>query len=222
MEQSLAEKILHQLNYSFNLIRRERYNSGRTGSGVRGQGRLLKLLLRQPVMSQTELSGLLQIRPASVGELVVKLEQKGLVERRSNTQDKRRMDVVLTDAGRDTAMEIADSRHNLAAELVEGFSVAEQLQFADLLDKFVRMLEDKQAVAVSVEKTGRSPRCKDHYLHGGDMGVGEQCEGRHFTGGEHDCCIPRCKDHYHYHGDIGIEEGDGDVTTRFRKYGRHW
>lgn len=190
-KESLAEKMMHQFNYSFNLIRRERHSPEMRGGGVRrGQGQLLNVLLQKKIASQTELSELLQIRPASLGELVYKLERKGYVERKHNADDKRRINVLLTEAGRAKAIEISASRQHLAAELFAGFSEEEQQQFAALLDKFVVLLEAKLASdgllkdyrpdnlhhnqQYGEEFGDEGPRCKDFYEHDGDMGFDRQ------------------------------------------------
>lgn len=192
-KESVAEKMIHQLNHSFNLIRRERHSPEMRGGGVRrGQGQLLNVLLQKDVASQTELSELLQIRPASLGELVYKLERKGFIQRSPNAEDKRRVDVALTTAGRAKALEITASRQHLAQELFAGLSAAEQEQFAALLDKFVVSLEAKlgsdnlpenrqnrRAADNHHRRYGESygdegPRCKDFYQYGGDMGSDKQ------------------------------------------------
>lgn len=189
-KENRAEKMVHQLNYSFNLIRRERHSPEMRGGGVRrGQGQLLNVLRQKNVASQTELSEMLQIRPASLGELVYKLERKGYVERKHNAEDKRRIDVSLTEEGRAKALEISASRQHLATELFAGLTEAEQEQFAALLDKFVVSLESKLANDGLLENRkpdGRhhrrygeeygddGPRCKDFYEYGGDMGFDEQ------------------------------------------------
>lgn len=194
MAVSLTEKMIHQLNYCFNLIRRERHSPEMRGGGVRrGQGQLLGVLLKKGTATQGELSEILQIRPASLGELVYKLECKGYVERKPNVDDKRRVDVTLTAVGRDKALEIAASRQHLADELFSGLTDTEQGQFAALLDKFVASLEAKQehdgaACACRGCHANRHEwrradnfgdmglRCKDSYAYGSDMDFDKQAE----------------------------------------------
>lgn len=188
MSESLAEKMMHQLNHSFNLIRRERHSPEMRGGGVRrGQGQLLNALSHKGVASQTELSELLQIRPASLGELVYKLERKGYVERKPNADDKRRVDVSLTAEGCVKALEIADSRQNLAEELFAGLSAEEQRQFSYLLEKFVVSLETKLERDGLLERHGHCHHCRRYGDEFGDHG-------------------PRCKDSYEYGGDMGFDE----------------
>lgn len=66
----------------------------------RGQGRILALLSKVPEISQKELAFLLDIRPQSLGELLRKLEQSGLIERTPSPEDRRLMRVQLTPAGK--------------------------------------------------------------------------------------------------------------------------
>lgn len=66
----------------------------------RGQGRILKILSEQSVMTQKELQEKLEIEAGSMSEIVSKLERRGLVMRQRDDRDKRRMVLSLTDKGR--------------------------------------------------------------------------------------------------------------------------
>lgn len=76
-----------------------------TQSPYRGQGRVLSLLKIEPKMSQKKLSFLLGIRPQSMGELLVKLEQNGDILRTPSDEDKRALDIELTEKGLQSANE---------------------------------------------------------------------------------------------------------------------
>ena len=80
-----------------------RLEGGECGGLHHGQGKLLATLLQQDGCSQRELCGLLQIRPASLSELLDKLERSGAVERRQSPDDRRVSCVYLTDLGRERA-----------------------------------------------------------------------------------------------------------------------
>jgi|GEM_PF-1305001 len=77
-------------------------------SPYRGQGRVLSLLKIEPKMSQKKLSFLLGIRPQSMGELLVKLEQNGDILRTPSEEDKRALDIELTEKGMQSANENED------------------------------------------------------------------------------------------------------------------
>lgn len=65
----------------------------------RGQGRVLALLKLQPEISQKELSYLLDMRNQSLGELLVKLEKSGAITREPSEEDRRSMNIKLTQTG---------------------------------------------------------------------------------------------------------------------------
>ena len=65
--------------------------------------RVLRILARQDGLSQRALQEGLGIQPGSLSELVTKLEDKGLLTREQDGEDKRRVLLRLTDAGREAA-----------------------------------------------------------------------------------------------------------------------
>ena len=112
-----------------------RLEGGECGGLHHGQGKLLATLLQQDGCSQRELCGLLQIRPASLSELLDKLERSGAVERRQSPDDRRVSCVYLTDLGRDRAALAAVHRKKEAQMLAACLTEAEQEQLIGLLQK---------------------------------------------------------------------------------------
>ena len=78
-----------------------RHPDGRGGS----QGRVLRILSRWDGLSQRALQERLGVQPGSLSELVSKLEAKGLLTREQDGEDKRRVLLRLTEAGRAAAEE---------------------------------------------------------------------------------------------------------------------
>ena len=74
--------------------------SGREG----GQGRILAILLDRKSMTQKELQDILRIQPGSVSEILTKLEEKGLIRRQKDEEDRRRSVIELTDSGHEAAV----------------------------------------------------------------------------------------------------------------------
>ncbi|MBQ8955192.1 MAG: MarR family transcriptional regulator, partial [Clostridia bacterium] len=74
------------------------------------QGRVMRILSQHDGLSQRELQEGLGIRPGSLSELVTKLEDKGLLQREQDGEDKRRVLLHLTDAGRAAASEAPSPR----------------------------------------------------------------------------------------------------------------
>ncbi|WP_304507298.1 MarR family winged helix-turn-helix transcriptional regulator [Anaerotignum sp.] len=69
----------------------------------RGQGRVLTLLYNHPGIHQKELSELLDIRPQSMGEVIMKLERNDFIIRTPDEKDRRAMRIFLTPEGKKAA-----------------------------------------------------------------------------------------------------------------------
>ncbi|PKM72942.1 MAG: MarR family transcriptional regulator [Firmicutes bacterium HGW-Firmicutes-16] len=72
---------------------------GPSGDPHRGQGRVLAILKLQPEISQKDLGYLLDMRNQSLGELLGKLEKSGAIIREPSQEDRRSMNIRLTEYG---------------------------------------------------------------------------------------------------------------------------
>ncbi|MDG0793774.1 MarR family transcriptional regulator [Cohnella ginsengisoli] len=135
MEQLFRIVILLR-RYQHHLLRER---AGR-GDPLRGQGRVLSLLKLKPEITQKELSYLLDMRNQSLGELLGKLERSGYITRMPSEQDRRVMNVKLTEAGSQAAeeMEKQQENHN---KLFECLSDEEQRTMGEYLDRLIGELE---------------------------------------------------------------------------------
>ncbi len=148
METNISEKLLQQIrnctNLVHRLIHREHHfiNPGITGSGIgRGQGLVLRTLAENDGMTQTEIAEKLDIRPSSLGELVMKLEENGFVERRQNENDKRVINVYLTEKGREIEKEFINLRQQSAESWCAELSEHEKALLSELLGKLISSME---------------------------------------------------------------------------------
>ena len=110
---------------------RRLYHSSCAG---RTQSRVLRLLAAGDI-SQRELQERLQIQPGSVSELISKLEQKGFLARRRNENDRRKVMLSLTQAGR-RAAEAALNRSDITVHF-DGLSWEEQGRLLELLERLI-------------------------------------------------------------------------------------
>lgn len=78
------------------------YHRGRRGGGQEG---ILSILAEKEQMSQKDLQEILQIQPGSMSEILMKLEQKELITREKDREDKRKSIIRLTSAGKESAKE---------------------------------------------------------------------------------------------------------------------
>lgn len=153
---------------------------GPLGNPMRGQGRVLSILKLQPVISQKELSYLLDMRQQSLSELLAKLERSGYITRASSDEDRRITMVTLTEAGRKEAEKPYEAGGDIG-KIFECLDDSEQGQFSDYLDRLTAALE-KELDAIGQDGTsfcgpwshGRSHNTERHghggFSHHGSMG----------------------------------------------------
>lgn len=145
MDNMLSEKVLQQIIYFTNLLNRQQHNSSYKTNDIlasRSQAHLLRLLLTEDGLTQKDLSDKLQIRPASLGELVNKLQQNGYVEKRANEKDKRVSNVYITEEGRRVTEDVVQKRKEFVQNIFSGLSEDEVNQLSVLIDKLVDSMEE--------------------------------------------------------------------------------
>ncbi|MGM9538735.1 MAG: MarR family winged helix-turn-helix transcriptional regulator [Candidatus Onthomonas sp.] len=107
-----------------------------------GQSRVLKILSEEKQMSQKDLQDALGIRPGSVSELISKLEDKGLLRREKDDQDKRKAVLVLTPAGAEAAKVMPESEEK--EHLYDALTQEEQETLRLLLKKLTASWAEKE------------------------------------------------------------------------------
>ncbi|MBP1043155.1 MarR family transcriptional regulator [Vagococcus sp. BWB3-3] len=120
-------------------FQKNRPGRGPANNPHRGQGRVLSLLKLQPVITQKELSFLLDMRPQSLGELLGKLENAGFITRKPAEEDRRIMTITLTEAGKKAAEELAEPQAETS--IFDHLSELEQQQFGQTMTKLIVELE---------------------------------------------------------------------------------
>ena len=117
----------------------EGHGHGRGGKGRckrrRGQERVLTMVSMQEGINQKDLAFLLGIRPQTLGEMLQKLEERGMVERKKSETDGRAIEVTLTNEGRERAAEIAERRKLAAADIFSVLTEEEKDQLAAIIGK---------------------------------------------------------------------------------------
>lgn len=156
---SSSEKELGEL-----LDRCGHFFAHRIGGSRRGRGNIMALLAQKPGITQKELAEILGVQPASVSEILGKLERKGFVQREKAELDRRNVRVMLTEAGQ---QHLNQPEEDLSAPF-QVLSDAEREQLARLLGK---LLQDWQQ-RYPIERSGRHPG----HQH---RGRGKETEDRH-------------------------------------------
>lgn len=145
-----------------------------------GQGKVLVMLAENDGVSQKLLTEQSGIRPASLSELIIKLERNGLVERQRNEEDKRNRNVYLTEEGRALAETIKSRKDESADFLFDVLSEEEKETLMVLFDKLITSLEDK--VADMDEEMPPLAPPHPHLPHGGPHGPHHGPHHEHFGG----------------------------------------
>lgn len=109
------------------------------------QRRLLRILSTssEPITAGT-IADILDIRPASVTQIIKKLEDERRVERIKDQQDARIVLIKITQNGLDFLTELDATRNNLENEIFNIFSEEEQDQFGAQLEQLNAHLNDEQ------------------------------------------------------------------------------
>lgn len=111
---------------------------GPMGDPHRGQGRVLALLKMQPEISQKDLSYLLDMRPQSVGELLAKLERGGFIERTASEDDRRVINIKLTEEGRN-----ATKQQTNRQDFFDCLNGEEKAELGSYLNRIINGMEER-------------------------------------------------------------------------------
>lgn len=104
-------------------------------SGVtRPQWRVLGLLKRFDGSTQVSLAEMMDVEPITLGRMIDRLQDAGLVERRADPADRRAWRVHLTRAGEDRLVELKPLATALFADAVNGLSAGQQTELEAMLD----------------------------------------------------------------------------------------
>ncbi len=134
------ENLNRKLYFNLRILNRKMHQSKR--QTLRGQNRVLEVLVENDGLSQGELVELLDIRPSSLSELLSKMEEKGDVYRREDENDKRVRYVFLSEVGKAKALELS-SENNPIFSLFDVLSEEEKTDFSNILDKLVADFKDE-------------------------------------------------------------------------------
>lgn len=103
--------------------------------GKTSQKRILIILNESGTLTQKELTERLGIQPGSASEILSKLESAGLIIRAQNKTDRRTTDILLTDAGKDLALEASEQRQKRHEKMFSCLTSEEKTMLLSLLEK---------------------------------------------------------------------------------------
>ena len=124
MSLDLKKQLISQLIESSRFLRNYIDQRAKTRGTTRAQWIVLFRLREQEGLSQVDLAEVLELQPISLVRLLDRLVEHGLVERRSDPEDRRANRLFLTRAGRQLADDLDSLRDAIAADVFQGVPAA--------------------------------------------------------------------------------------------------
>lgn len=106
-----------------------------------GQDLVLAELWERETMNQADLVERLWVQPPTVTKILNRLENAGLIERRTDPEDARRSLVTLTDQGRDLQEPVEEAWRRLDEAMTAGLRQEERLLLRRMLQQMQENLE---------------------------------------------------------------------------------
>ena len=156
-----SEKLFRALRKCAAYIRRPHGNeTNEKGERCHGKGHLhiMEALLKRDGIPQTQLADVLCIRPQSLSEALLTLENRGWIRRVAGECDKRMLLIYLTDTGKECCEYLTEERRARAEDFFGALNDAEQTELLALLKKLIDARERKESV-----KKNEKEKCKCHH-----------------------------------------------------------
>jgi DNA-binding MarR family transcriptional regulator len=93
---------------------------------------VLACLSRHDGMTQSDLAGVLELGKAALGGLIDRLELSGLIQRRSDANDRRVKRIHLTHRGHQMVKEMRQLSHEMSERVLDGLSHDQRLMLAGM------------------------------------------------------------------------------------------
>lgn len=107
----------------------------------RGQPPLLHLLWKREGRTQKNLSEELNIKPATIAKMVRRMEKEGFIEKKTDSEDRRRSRIFLTAKGRNIKKKVKEIEEEINSICLKNFTAGEEEQFKTYLRKMAGNLE---------------------------------------------------------------------------------
>ncbi len=107
----------------------------------RGQTPLIFALSQEDGRSNSELADLMEVTPATITNMVKRMEKAGFVQRKRDPADERVKRVWLTSQGKGKVQDLRDVVMNLQGIAFGNFTDAEKNQFKNLMEKVLNNVE---------------------------------------------------------------------------------
>ncbi|MBQ3241746.1 MAG: MarR family transcriptional regulator [Oscillospiraceae bacterium] len=134
--------LMHQFHHTFNLMHRQYHQISNDKVGIRhGQGKILMILTREDGIGQKELAERLQIRAATLSELLDKMQKNGWIVRKNNENDRRKINIHITEEGKAVSEQNREARNEMAEKMFGVLSDAEKETLKKLFERLDESLQ---------------------------------------------------------------------------------
>ena len=126
-----------------NQLRETGHRLHHLSEGRASQKNILILLSKTGPLTQRELTERLRVQPASSSEILTKMEQSGWICRQPSEEDRRTMDVSLTDTGMQAAAEAEKQVQEVQRDMLSCLSGEEKAVLLPILEKLNQSWRNK-------------------------------------------------------------------------------
>lgn len=103
-----------------------------------GQPKIIEFLAEYGEHEQKDIASYCEIEPATVGNILLRMENAGLIRRRNKPNNRRSLYVSLTPKGEEVALVLRDVFNNAEAQITAELSDEEKHMLINLLSKCLR------------------------------------------------------------------------------------
>ena len=137
------ESLHHLLMKSHSVMQRKIYSEAQKIGLTSGQPKILDYLYEHEGSDQKTIAGYCEIEPATLGSILLRMEQKGLIERRQENGNRRSLFVYLTENGKEVCEKMHDIFSQKDKQASDGLTTAEINELKRLLTKVCENLDGK-------------------------------------------------------------------------------
>ncbi|MDE6091871.1 MAG: MarR family transcriptional regulator [Ruminococcus sp.] len=137
------ESLHYLLMKSHSVMQRKIYSEAQKMGLTSGQPKILDYLYEHEGSDQKTIAGYCEIEPATLGSILLRMEQKGLIERRQENGNRRSLFVYLTENGKEVCEKMHDIFSQKDKQAVNGLSSSEINELKKILTKICENLDGK-------------------------------------------------------------------------------
>ncbi|MDE5771001.1 MAG: MarR family transcriptional regulator [Ruminococcus sp.] len=137
------ESLHYLLMKSHSVMQRKIYSEAQKIGLTLGQPKILDYLYEHEGSDQKTIAGYCEIEPATLGSILLRMEQKGFIERRQKNGNRRSLFVYLTENGKEVCKKMHDVFSLKDEQAIEGLTAEEIENLKKTLTKICENLDGK-------------------------------------------------------------------------------